>query len=168
MVKRSPLWRAGKFILDFFEIYLPVATFSTMFVVFVMSIFFRYVLNAPLTWPYELTIFMFIWTIMFGAGYAKREGTHVVFSVVYDRLPPQKQRISRIVAESVVLVAFIIAFWPSTSYILFWKTLKSPALRVSFDIVFAPYIVFMILMIGRSAYNLYGEIKEISRKEVTR
>jgi TRAP-type C4-dicarboxylate transport system permease small subunit len=160
------LTRAWKFLLDLVEIYIPVMTFSTMFTVFVISIFFRYFLNHPLTWPYELCIFMFIWTIMFGAGYAKRQNAHVVFSVVYDRLSPKNRLFSRIVAESVVLIAFAIAFVPSVNYIIFWKMLKSPALRVSFDIVFFPFVVFMIVMMGRSLHNLIIDIRKLSRGEV--
>ncbi|MCX7788537.1 MAG: TRAP transporter small permease [Spirochaetes bacterium] len=153
-------------LLDFVEIWIPVITFAFMFLVFVIAIFFRYVLNHPLTWPYELSIILFIWTILFGAGYAKREDSHVVFSVIYDRLSPAKQRVSRIVAELIVLTAFIIGFQASTSYILFWKTLKTPALRISFDLVFFPYVVFMLLMIGRSAYNLFLDLRSILRKGV--
>lgn len=165
MSERSFLGRVWKRILDVVEIWIPALTFSAMFLVFVVAIFFRYVLNHPLTWPYELSIILFIWTILFGAGYAKRENSHVVFSVLYDRLPPRKQLISRIIAESIVLIAFIIGFQASTSYILFWKTLKTPALRISFDIVFFPYIIFMMLMIGRSAWNLYLDLKSVFRKE---
>jgi TRAP-type C4-dicarboxylate transport system permease small subunit len=163
---KTVLTQAWKFLLDLVEIYIPVLTFSVMFVVFVVSIFFRYFLNHPLTWPYELCIFMFIWTIMFGAGYAKRQNAHVVFSVVYDRLSPKNKLFSRLVAESVVLVSFGIAFIPSVEYILFWKMLKSPALRVSFDIVFFPFIVFMIVMMGRSFQNLVIDIRKLSRGEV--
>lgn len=166
MNKRPVLTQGLKKLLDFVEIWVPVVTFALMFVVFVVAIFFRYVLNHPLTWPYELSIILFIWTILFGAGYAKREDSHVVFSVVYDRLSPGKQRISRIVAETIVLIAFLIGFQASASYILFWKTLKTPALRISFDIVFFPYIVFMVLMIGRSAYNLFLDLRSIVRKGV--
>ncbi len=166
-MKEQPIIsRVLKKLLDFMEIWIPVVTFALMFLVFVVAIFFRYVLNHPLTWPYELSIILFIWTILFGAGYAKREDSHVVFSVVYDRMSPPTQRASRIVAELIVLFAFIIGFQASTSYILFWKTLKTPALRISFDIVFFPYIVFMLLMIGRSAYNLFFDIRSILRKGV--
>lgn len=166
MNERPLLVNLLKKVLDVVEVWIPVVTFALMFLVFVVAIFFRYVLNYPLTWPYELSIILFIWTIMFGAGYAKREDSHVVFSVVYDRLSPKKQRISRIVAESIVLIAFVIGFQASVSYILFWKTLKTPALRISFDIVFFPYIVFMVLMIGRSACNLFLDLRTILQKEV--
>lgn len=155
-----------KKLLDVVEIWIPAFTFSAMFLVFVVAIFFRYALNHPLTWPYELSIILFIWTIMLGAGYAKRENSHVVFSVLYDRLSPRRQLMCRIVAELIVLIAFILGFQASTSYILFWKTLKTPALRISFDIVFFPYVIFMVLMIGRSAWNLYLDLKSAFRKEV--
>ena len=166
MQYRDRLLRAGKIVLDIVELYIPIVTFSVMFVVFVISIFFRYFLNHPLVWPYELCIFMFIWTIMFGAGYAKRMNSHVVFSVVYDRLSPKAKLFSRLVAESVVIVAFLISFWPATTYIMFLKTWKSAAMRITFDIVYAPYVVFMIVMIGRSLYNLTGDIRKLSRGEV--
>ncbi|MFQ3620418.1 MAG: TRAP transporter small permease [Spirochaetales bacterium] len=154
----------ARVLLDLVELWIPVITFASMFLVFVIAIFFRYVLNHPLTWPYELSIILFIWTTLFGAGYAKRENAHVVFSVLYDRLSPRLQRLSRIVAELVVLSAFLIAFRASASYILFWKTLKTPALRISFDIVFFPYILFMLVIIGRSLYNLVFDLRNPAQK----
>ena len=85
---RSTLLKIGQFILDLFEIYIPAVAFSVMFIVFILQIFFRYFLNNPLTWPYEITIFGFIWTAILGACYARRLGIHVVFGIIYDTLNP--------------------------------------------------------------------------------
>ena len=81
--------KTGSFLLDLFEIYIPSVAFSIMFVVFVLQIFFRYFLNRPLTWPYEVTIFGFIWTAILGACFARRYGVHVVFGLIYDKMSPK-------------------------------------------------------------------------------
>ncbi|RKX82557.1 MAG: hypothetical protein DRP58_10120, partial [Spirochaetes bacterium] len=77
------LKRSGSFILDLIEIYIPSFTFILLFIAFLLQIFYRYFL-VPLTWPLELTLLCFIWTALLGGLYAKRDNSHVQFTIVYD------------------------------------------------------------------------------------
>ena len=55
---------------DLVEIYVPVASFVIMFVVFIAQIFSRYILRAPLAWAYEVTVSCYLWLVVLGACYA--------------------------------------------------------------------------------------------------
>ncbi len=162
---RPVLLKIGQFILDLFEIYIPSVAFSVMFVVFILQIFFRYFLNNPLTWPYEITIFGFIWTAILGACYARRLGIHVVFGIIYDMLKPFWQLIFRLSANGLVFISFIIAFYPTYKYISFMSFQKSTVLQIPFSIAFSPYMVFTILILGHTAYDLVIDFKKLFKRE---
>ena len=38
-----------------------------------IQIFFRYILNQPLWWPYEAALFLFVWLIWLGAATGMRD-----------------------------------------------------------------------------------------------
>ena len=161
MKKNGILKHTGFFVLDFFEIYLPTATFTVMFSVFVLQIFFRYVLNKPLIWPYEVSIFAFIWTALLGACFAQRHRIHVVFGLFYDRQKARTQLYFRLAGNLLIFVAFVIAFLPTLDFINFMKIDKSTALKIPFNIAFGPYLIFMILIAGRIAYDLVLDLKKL-------
>ncbi len=164
---KQSLWRrTGQFLLDIPEKYVSSFAFTVLFVVFVVQIFFRYVLNRPLIWPYEVSIFAFIWTAVLGACFAKRHNVHVVFSLVYDRMGPLGQLIFRLIGNLLLFSAFSIAIYPTFDFIKFMHIDKSVALGIPFDIAFGPYLVFMALIIGRVGYDLYTDIRMLVKGEI--
>ncbi|HUV06206.1 MAG TPA: TRAP transporter small permease [Spirochaetia bacterium] len=168
MAKQSSSWgrKIGQFFIDLFEKYISAVAFSVMFLVFVLQIFFRYALNYPLTWPYEVTVFAFIWTTLLGACYALRMESHVVFSLLYDRLSPLGQLIFRLIGNFSILVASCFAVYPTYNYLVFQKINKSMVLQIPYNIAFGPYLVFLLLIAGRLAYSLVVDIRKIVRREV--
>lgn len=158
--------KIGKFLLDLFEVYIPSVAFTIMFVVFVLQIFFRYFLNMPLTWPYEVTIFGFIWTTLLGACLARRHAAHVEFTLVYDFMPPRIQLFFRLIANALILAAFLLALKPSYEQVQFLAFKKSTVLKIPFNIAFAPYVVFVVLIIGHTLYDLVKDVKKLVNTEV--
>lgn len=165
MEKKTLFKRIGIFVLDLFEIYIPSVAFSIMFVVFVLQIFFRYFLNHPLTWPYEVTIFAFIWTAILGACFARRHGVHVVFGLVYDKVSAKTQLIFRLIANGLIFVAFLVALKPSYEQVMFMAFKKSTVLKIPFHIAYSPYVVFVILILGHTLYDLVIDVKKFIKGE---
>ncbi len=157
--------KTGSFLLDLFEIYIPAVAFSIMFVVFVLQIFFRYFLNRPLTWPYEVTIFAFIWTAILGACYARRAGVHVVFGLVYDKVSPKTQVIFRLIANGLIFVAFLVALKPSYEQVMFMAFKKSTVLKIPFHIAYSPYVVFVVLILGHTLHDLVIDLNTLRKGE---
>lgn len=164
--KRSTWRKIGQFLIDIPEKYVSSIAFTTLFLVFVLQIFFRYVLNRPLIWPYEVSIFAFIWTAVLGACFAKRHNVHVVFSLVYDKMNPLGQLIFRVIGNSLIVISFAIALYPTYDYIRFMRVERSVQLKITFDIAYAPYLVFMVLIIGRLALDVYKDIRKLVKGEI--
>jgi TRAP-type C4-dicarboxylate transport system permease small subunit len=129
-------------------------------VVFLIQIFYRYFI-VPLTWPMELSLFCYIWTILFSVGYGLRDDSHITFDLVYDRTPPGGQRIMRIAGDILVVSSFSIALYPSFKYIQFMGFKHSNAMGLPMQWVYAPYMVFMAIVIGRFGYRLYGDLRSL-------
>ncbi|MCG3210336.1 MAG: hypothetical protein FOGNACKC_03967 [Anaerolineae bacterium] len=159
MTDTSILKRSGLFLLDVLEIYLPTLSFVVLFVVFILQVFFRYFLNNPLTWPPEVISIAFIWTTVLGACYAQRQADHVNFSLIYDRLSPMGQLIFRLIGNSFIAIAFIIALKPTYDYITFMNFQKSTVLRISYAYIFSPYLVFLVLIAGRMLASIWVDVQ---------
>jgi C4-dicarboxylate transporter DctQ subunit len=157
--------KIGRFLLDLIEVYIPIITFSVMFSMFVVQIFYRYYLNEPLTWAYEVTTITFIWTVLLGACYARRRQDHVSFTILYDLMTDRVQMICRILGNLLIAVAFIVAIYPVYDYTQFLYTQKSSVLRIPFNIAFAPFLIFLLLTIGHSLYDVFIDLKKIFVKK---
>lgn len=150
--------KSFKIILDVIELYTPMAAFVVLFTVFMLGIFFRYFL-APLTWTLELSLICFIWTALLGGLYAKRNDSHVKFTLIYDMVSSRTQLWMRLIGNGLLLTAFSMGFYPSLSYVLFMGFKKSNVLKIPMDIAFVPFVVFMAFMIGRLVHDLYKDLK---------
>lgn len=159
MTGTTLLKRSGSFLLDLLEIYLPTLSFVVLFVVFILQVFYRYFLNNPLTWPPEIISIAFIWTTVLGACYAHRKADHVNFSLLYDRLPPLWQLIFRLIGNSFIAVAFIIALKPTYDYIIFMGFKKSTVLKIPFDYISFPYLIFLLIITGRMLYAIVVDVR---------
>lgn len=161
--RQSALGRVLLFLLDVVELYLPMAAFVMLFLLFVINVFYRYALNAPLTWPYELITLGFVWMAVFAATYVRRLGAHVEFTLVYDSLSPLKQRISRILANTAVLFTFVVAIPASLDWVLFMDFKATANLKIPFSIGYFPVVPFLILISGHCIYDLFIDIRGLIR-----
>jgi TRAP-type C4-dicarboxylate transport system permease small subunit len=162
MIKQ--LKKAGKFIVDTVEVYIPFAAFSTLFVVFLLGIIFRYFFK-PLTWTLELSLMCFIWTSLLGGIYAKRDDSHVMFTMIYDAVSPLAQTWMRIVGNSLLVLSFLIGLVPSWKYIQFMNYKKSNVLKIPMDIVFLPFVIFLAFMIGRYSIDIVRDVRGLLKGE---
>jgi TRAP-type C4-dicarboxylate transport system permease small subunit len=164
-MEKMRLWkRIGSFILSFFEIYLSSTTFLLLFIVFLLQIFYRYFL-VPLTWPLEFILIDFIWLTLLGACFAQRDSSHVMFTMIYDAVKPRTQIWMRIVGNTLVFIAFSISLYPSYRYVSFMSFKKSDVLKIPMNIAFSPYIVFLVIMIGRLGYDIITDFKKLYKGE---
>lgn len=129
-----------------------------------LEIFYRYFL-VPLTWTLEFTLIAFIWVTLLGACFAQRDSSHVMFTMIYDKVKPRTQIWMRIVGNTLVFIAFSISLYPTYRYINFMSFKKSDVLKIPMNIAFSPYIVFLIIIIGRLGYDIITDFKKLNRGE---
>lgn len=75
--------------------------------VVVYEVCMRYGFNAPTTWAFELTVFLYGLHYCFALGYAHKHDTHVAIDVFEARLAPKPRLIMRIVTNICLFIPAI-------------------------------------------------------------
>lgn len=154
------LWWARQVI----EVYLAVFSFGAMLITFLIQIFFRYVVDNPLTWPFELTTVTFVWTVILGATYAMRRRDHLVFTLLYDRFSERTQLAIRLASNGIVCIGLIIVLYPSFEYISFMGQQSTAVLSIPFSVVYAPFLYFLLSSIVYLLSDLVRDVKILAAR----
>lgn len=138
--------------------YVAVALIATMFVSFLLQIFFRYVLNRPLGWTEEVTVLCWLWVVLWTAAFILTDREEVRFDIVYSAMPPSARRAFTFVS-SLVLVVLLLWSLPATyKYVAFMKREHSAYLHMRFDLLYSIYLMFAIASIVRHAHLAYRAV----------
>jgi len=95
-----------------------------------------------------------------------RDSSHVKFGLIYDMAKPKTKIWMRIIGNFLLIISFCIALFPTYRYIDFMSFKRSNVLKIPMNIAFSPFIVFMLIMIGRIGYNLFIDMKKLYRGEL--
>ena len=112
-----------------------------------LTIIYRYILLAPISWGEEMSRFLFIALCIFGAAIAIRERTHFVITMLTDKFPALLRswlEIGVALATSVLLSVIIFKGW---GLVLLNRNQDSPALGVNMSIPYAPIPLGAMLML---------------------
>lgn len=151
------LKKVGKFLRNCVELYIPIAAFLIMFVVFVIQIAARYLFNNPVPWAYEVTVMGYLWMVVLGACYAYRDRSHVTFTLLYDSLPVKGKAICGFLGNLLMAIAFIVMFIPSCQMISQMKIQVTSVFKIGLNIVYCPFIPFMIIILCYILYDMWLE-----------
>ncbi len=76
-----------------------------------LQIFFRYVVNNPLTWTGELAVFQFLWVVLLLASVGVREDFHVRLTLVVGLFGPKTHEVvERLVVAAIAAFGVFMVF----------------------------------------------------------
>ena len=133
-------------VLDALETWLGALVFAAMFSAIVLQVFFRYVLGSPLVWPFEFSVFCYIYLVYIGAVMAARRDSHVSFGILFERLPERAGILIGAAANSLVAVVFVSLIPSSMDYIRMVGGVPSSALGIPWGAVLAAFPLGMGIM----------------------
>ncbi len=141
--------------------HVAVALMATMFVSFLLQIFFRYVLNRPLGWTEEVTVLCWVWVVLWCASFVLSDAEEVRFDIVYGAVP-SRMRHGFTVITSVALVVLLVWSLPATwKYVTFMKREHSAYLHMRFDLLYSIYLVFAVTCIVNHARLAYRALRPV-------
>lgn len=143
-----------------------VALFAVLFLVFLLQVFMRYVVNDPLGWTLEASLVAYVWVIFWCAAFLVREQEHVSFRLVYDAASPAVRRGFGLLSSLAVCVGLVAAFPASFDYISFMRVERTWTLELRFDAVFAIFLVFLLVVALRSALRVHALFSKSWRKHL--
>lgn len=153
------LKKAGKFIQNCVELYIPIAAFLIMFIVFIIQIAARYVFSNPVQWAYEVTVMGYLWMVVLGACYAYRDRSHVTFTLIYDMLSVKGKAVCGFLGNLLMFIAFFVMFKPAFQMISQMKIQETSVFKIGLNIVYSPFIPFMIIMMIYILMDMITELK---------
>lgn len=132
---------------------------AVMFLAFLLQIVSRYVLNWPIGWTSELTVIMWIWMVLWGAGFVVREDEEIRFDLIYGAVGGRTRRIMAIVTAVAILVLYIGSLPAVIDYVTFMKVQATAYLKIRFDLLYSIYILFAVAVIVRYGWILWRALR---------
>lgn len=126
--------------------------FLSVFVAMNMQVVMRYLFNDPIGWTEEFTGIAFAWAFLWAGAWVLSWSDHICFDLIYSNLPAPAQRGVAIFVHIAVAGLFLAVLPATIDFILYMRVLRSPILRIPYDIGFACFGLFLGLIALRSAW----------------
>ena len=128
------------------NVWAVIGCLAAMSVIVFANVSMRYVANASIPWADEAARYLMIWMTFLGAGLVLREGGHVAITNLRDAMPGRLQVALRAVLVVLLMGFFAWMVWVGWDYAQRSRFQRSPALRLSFQYVYAVIPVGFALM----------------------
>jgi TRAP-type C4-dicarboxylate transport system permease small subunit len=138
--------------------------FMIMFTSILAGVFWRYVLNDPLIWTVNAAAIAFIWTVLIAAGLPNWADEHIQFDLLYRRMSPRWQRVSRMVGNLLLVVTFAIPIPATWDYLVFIAPDTVTGLPLTFNWAFAVVLWFLAATVYHRGRLLLRDIRDIARE----
>lgn len=138
----APLRRAAE--------WLSTLMFAGIFVLFIIAIVQRYLLERPVSWIDESMMMLFLWSTLITEAVVLGEREQVRFEVVNDLCGPFGRRWIGITGSVLIAIAYAVAAPTILGYILFLWREKTDALQWRLDWVFSVFMFYWIATIIRA------------------
>lgn len=130
--------------------------FIAMFIVLVLQIISRQILDRPLIWSEELARLIFVYVGMLGISMGIRSQSHVMIDFIYARLPEKIQKFVFTIIQ--IIIFFCITSFTYFGYLLIEKKqdIELVSLGISAKWMYVALPIISILMLVRF-YQAYDE-----------
>jgi len=135
-----------------------------MFIVFMLQIVSRYVLDLPIGWTHEVSVMLWIWLVLFGASFVVRDSEEMRFDLVYASVRDRTRRLMAFATAGALVILFSLSMPATIDYVTFMKVERTAYLGIRFDWLYGIYIVFAVAMIIRHLWvgwtSIFGKAPE--------
>jgi len=136
-----------------------VALLGTMFVCFIIQVFFRYVLNNPVGWTEEVSILTWLWTVLWGAAFVISEPEEVRFDIIYGAVSEGTRRVFTVITGVALIFLYGVSLPASYHFVAFMKVERSAYLHIPLNYLYSIYVIFAVACIGRYCWLVWRAIR---------
>jgi TRAP-type C4-dicarboxylate transport system permease small subunit len=130
------------------------AMFAAMFGAFLIQIVTRYVLRSPAGWTLEFCTLAYVWIVFFASAFILQDRDHIAFDMLYQAAGRGRRRILALLQSLILTITLLIALPGALDYVTFMSREKTWILQIPFSLAFACFILFMVMVILRSALRI--------------
>lgn len=160
---------AIKKILDKSVEFFCVIIMGLMTVLVTWQVFTRYVLNKPSVITGQLSQYLFVWLILYGAAYVFGKRDHMAITFFRDKMPFKIKILFEMVQE-IIIALFALGVMVYGGYISSVKQMAQldASLQIPVGVIYSAIPVSGMIIIFYSAYNIRNLFikKTIYKKEV--
>lgn len=143
---------------DGIDLVLAVLLVAMTLVVF-LQVFFRYVVNAPLSWPEEAARILIVWLSFVGAYMAMRENKHLGFGLLVEKLPVRMQKAVGVAGRISVVIFLLVVVREGYAFAASNIDVPMPYTDISTGIwVYSVFPIAGALMLVQSVLDVVREI----------
>ncbi|PAF14396.1 C4-dicarboxylate ABC transporter permease [Shouchella clausii] len=116
--------------------YLGVLALSGIIVLISANVFFRFVLNSPITWTEEVSLALFIWLTFIGISSGIKHNSHVGIDYFVRKMPEKIRHYVQVARLVVILATTILVFvyW-GAAFAIHGVAKVTPVLGISYTFI---------------------------------
>ena len=138
-----------------------VALLAAIFVIMILQIAFRYVLNAPLVWTEEAARYLYIWACYLGAAVALRRGNHIAITLVLERLPRRLGGAVALGSQALALVFLGALIVLGVQLMARTHTIEAITLPIPWSVIYAAAPVGAALMLLQTLETIGQAVRDL-------
>ena len=139
---------------------------AAMVVVISAQVWYRFVLNNPLSWSEEVGRYLFVWISFIGAGAGVRYQVHLGIDLMEKVLPPRVYRWTVILVNLMIQVFLLVIIYWGFKILGIIKFQQSPSMHISMRYPYMAVPVGAIFMFINSVRVMVAALmnKELDRE----
>ncbi|MCF8565151.1 TRAP transporter large permease subunit [Alicyclobacillus tolerans] len=137
---------------DSFLLNASIVLLCSMVIVLALGVFYRYVLNSPLSWTNELGTYMFVWLVFLGTTATIRRNEMPSVSFVIQRLPRSIKKGVNSLSQWIGLIMGILLVGQGILACLDMWAQRSPALQIPMGI---PLLIMPLAGLGIAIHYVH-------------
>lgn len=127
----------------------------SVFVLIIVQVFARYVLNQPLTWSEELARLLLVWCTYIAAGFVASRNTHIAVDVIAAILPRRLADALEVFAMLVVIAVSAFMIYGGITLVQLTSILPLPATGLPKAVLYAAVLVGNLIILLHMVLNTY-------------
>ena len=112
----------------------------------------RYVFNYSLTWASELTVYLFLWGMFFGAAYCFKIDGHISIGLLVENVSKRSAKVLMLITRLVTFAYLSVVAYYGYQYLLFVIELDEMSMDLEIP-MWIPYLVIPVSF-GFGAYRV--------------
>mgnify|MGYP003656675035 FL=1 len=105
-------------------------------------------------WASELTLVMWLWLVLWGAGLVLPEREEIRFDVIWGAAGPKARRWMQGIAATALLILYGASLPAAWDFVSFMKIQKTAYLRIRYDHLFMVFMIFAVAVLLRYVWLL--------------
>ncbi|MEY4681443.1 MAG: TRAP transporter small permease [Alphaproteobacteria bacterium] len=158
MTRDGSPWRPVRAVVDA----LGTAVFAAVFVAINLQVFMRYAMRQPVSWSEEFPTLAFTIAVLWAAAMMLKASDHILFELVTDLMPPRARLAVGAAAGLAVAAIFALAVPAILDFALYMKALRSPILRIRYDLVYVFFPFFVAALVVRGALDAWIGMRRLA------